>query len=334
MTDFRFDNIKQILIGNNQPWHIDNDLDYGHYTELLRNTPQMAMPEMAYSIKCDNHLLFTSRIRYYCRLVDNETAQQLRRVKRLLDSDGSEQLARYVLKIVRENIVTLIKDAVRQCRIFIVDAHSLKERDANFAENKEQKEFLVILHYTIASLVCCWMQIQEMYGYFLDETELYDIKTFYVHTTGMLEPPLVNVEEEKMDEGSMKKQVTYCSFLYNNNDQDEWNISIQAFYNKLIEYGQIPPDTDKAQFMNVFRGRSTRAIITWIGKSNSPLHAIISRGIKDKWLTVYPSTCSHWHVVSCRFVDKEGNPIPNLGKTKDNKGDIEMVKDIISTIKV
>ena len=333
MIDFGFVSIKEMLLGLTQPWRKDNNFADRQYVELLKNTCQMSMPETFYSLKYDSYLLFTARVRYYCRLVNNETAQQLGKVKRLLDTDGSEQLAKYVLKIVRENIVTLIKDAVRQCNLFPIDAQWLTGEHADFVRYREEKEYLVILHYIIASLVRCWMEIQQAYCYVLDESEIYDVNSFYANVTGWLANPLVKIEAKIENGNSKKSKVTYCSFLYNNNDPDEWNISMQAFFNKLISYNLIAPNTDKAEFLNVFRGISTRAVITWIGKSNAPLRSIVSQSVKEGLLTVYPSTCGHWHVVSCRFVDEEGNHLPYLGSVKDNKGDTAMVKDIISALK-
>lgn len=333
MNDFRFNIIKEILLGITQPWREENNFGERHYAELLKETAQMKMPEMSFSLKYESYILFTPRIRYYCRLVDNEIAHQLSRAKKLIDTDGCEELIKYVLKVIRENVVTLIKDAIRQHSMFTVDDQWLAGEKIDFISQQEEKEFLIILYYIIASLVCCWMEMQKLYCYVLDETELYDISTFYVNVTGWRENPLVRIEMKDGNESGKSPKVTYCSFLYNNNDPDEWNISMQAFFNKLIFYNLIDPNTDKASFLNVFRGRGTRVVITWTGKSNSPLHAIISKGIKKGWLTTYPSSSTHWDVVSCRFVDTNGKKIPNLGSTKNNKGDVEMVEDIISTLK-
>ena len=332
MTDFRFESIKEMLLGHTQPWRKENNFGERHYYELLKETAQMKMPEMFFSLRYDSYIQFTPRIRYYCRLVDNETAQQLIRAKQLIDTDGSEQLTKYVLKVIRENVVTLIKDAVRQCSLFAVDVQWFSGGLTDFVSQREEKEYLIILYYIIASLACCWMEIQNLYCYVLDDTEIYDVCTFYANVTGWRDNPLVKIEMKEDNISNKRPKVTYCSFLYNNNDQEEWNISMQAFYNKLILYNLIDPYTDKAAFLNVFRGKGTRAVITWTGKT-ATLHAIISKGVTNGWLTTYPSSSTHWDVVTCRFIDTNGTPIPNLGSKKDNKGDIEMVEDILSTLK-
>lgn len=331
-SQFRLTPINEILNGALQPWQTTWDNDSEHYRDLLRLIPEIPWPvALGYQLNYKSYLLFSPRIHYYARLTDNAVASHLREAFDLIGNEGSEALTLYIVKLTREAVTTLIHDAVDYCQRLDIRADALTD----FISNKSQKECLVILHYIIASLARCYMEIQQRYMPLLDAFETFaDVESFYASVAGWTDAPLVNVIalKDPSTEKSKKFQYPYCSFLYVNNDPEEWNISMTSFYNKLVSYQQIPADTDQNALLNTFRGIRTYAVITWIGKP-ATLKAIIDQLVnKKKKIVTYPDSVTHWQVVSSRFQLPDGTMMPNLSSETPRKGDAEMVKDIVSAL--
>ena len=128
-----------------------------------------------------------------------------------------------------------------------------------------------------------------------------------------------------------KKGRTDCCFLYDN--EDYFAVAIQEFTNKLRSHNLIPNDTDFKQMESLFRGHSCRTKYTWLG-ANHVLTHIIKGLTKDDnpVITAWPEGTSKWEVVSCRFVDKDGNALPNIRQESARKGSETVVKEVIDSL--
>lgn len=331
INSFRLDSINELLNGRLQPWHKDCAGNDEQYRELLRNTAEPVWPaNLCFKLDYENRLMFTSRIRYYARLTDIAIATHLRDAFALTDANGTEELALYIIKLTREATTTLIHDAVNHCRLLQIGTDSLTD----YTYKKEQKEYLVILHYIVASLTRCFMEIQQQYRQLIDDADAYvDVESFYASVAGWGEVPIINVKVVDDTKDKDKKfNITHCSFHYINDNKENWNISMTAFFNKLVTYEQIPPDTDQKAILNIFSGTRTCAVVTWTGKKSTLKTIIFKLFNEKKVLTTYPNTVTHWQVVSHRFRLPDGTMMPNLGSERDRQGDEEMIKDIISTL--
>ena len=330
-NSFRLAPINELLNGRLQPWHKDCARNDEQYRDLLRNTAETVWPaNLHYLLDYESRLLFTSRIRYYARLTDIAIAAHLRDAFALTDANGTEELALYIIKLTREATATLIHDAVSHCQFLQIGTESLRD----FTDKREQKEYIVILHYIVASLTRCFMEIQQQYRQLIDDADAYpDVESFYASVAGWADAPIINVKvvDDSMDNGK-KFIIPYCSFHYINDDKEDWNISMTAFFRKLVTYEQIPSDTDQKTIFSIFSGTRTNAVVTWTGKRPT-LKTIIFRLFNEKKvLTAYPNTVTHWQVVSRRFRQPNGTMMPNLGSETDRKGDAPMIEDIISTL--
>ena len=115
-----FETIHDILNGSLQPWRKDNMLSENVYHERLMNVSADELPaELNYKISYQPEIMFTNRIRYYCRIVHHEIASHLLDMFSSLSDDDCSDLTRYHLKVTREAITTLVHDAVErnQCRL-------------------------------------------------------------------------------------------------------------------------------------------------------------------------------------------------------------------------
>ena len=248
--------------------------------------------DLKYQLRYERHLLFSNRVRYYCRLTDNAVADHLRQAFSTADPDQGEYVAAYLLKLTREAVATLIADAVKRRQDLTVTYESLTD----FNHNRREKEYLVILHYIIASLVRCRMEMQQRYQYVCDQSDWQDVVSYYASHVGWIHDPIVT-----------------------------------AFYNKLIAYGQIPADTDQKHLFAIFSGRHTQATVTWLGKP-ATLKTILTKLRDNGKICTWPKDYSFWDVITQRFKDKDGNPMKNLSSYKEGNKTKGMVADIISAL--
>lgn len=330
INTFKLDGIDAILNKHLQPWADSNNRPDSIYRELLSKTPEIPMPEeLGFRLSYERHFLFTYRVRYYCRIINNEVANHLRQAFNIIDNDQSEYTTAYLLKLTREAVTTLIADAANQCQKLTVTAECMTE----FNNKRREKEYLVILHYMIASLVRCWMEMQQRHLYVCDQSDLHDIASFYASFVGWVNDPIVYLEPIKQESDDGKKsKITTCSFYYINNDEQDRNKCLAEFHAKLIQYKLIPENTDLRHLLAVFNGCATAATIDWIGKKHILKFIVIK--LKEKGLlTVYPAenTYTHWYVVSCRFKYK-GEAMPNISSESWRKGDEPIINDIVITL--
>lgn len=59
-------------------------------------------------------ILFTGKLRYYRHVIENEINRHINAATKLLESDGSEELTKFILKKTRESVLTLANEANRQ----------------------------------------------------------------------------------------------------------------------------------------------------------------------------------------------------------------------------
>ena len=128
INTFKLDGIDAILNKHLQPWADSNNRPDSIYRELLSKTPEIPMPEeLGFRLSYERHFLFTYRVRYYCRLINNEVANHLRQAFNIIDNDQSEYTTAYLLKLTREAVTTLIADAANQCQKLTVTAECMTE---------------------------------------------------------------------------------------------------------------------------------------------------------------------------------------------------------------
>lgn len=140
-----------------------------------------------------------------------------------------------------------------------------------------------------------------------------------------------NTEKCSAETKTSKKCRTDCCFFFDN--EEYFAIAIQEFTNKLKQYNLIEPSVDYKSMMSLFRGHSCRTTYKWSGDKHI-LTWIIKGLTKDgnPVISTWPEGISPWTVVSCRFVDKNGEPFPNIRQESERKGTKTIVEDIIQAL--
>lgn len=294
--------------------------------------------EALYVLTPKMDLLFTTKLRYYRLVVEKEINRHINAATNLLESDGSEELTKFVLKKTRESVATLMNEAKRQLALYDYGGAAWKKITSetpvisDFA--KPTIEYVVFLHYVVAELARCWLELQDRYAYVIGPAGCYDVSLFYTsHLKYTPDKEFEVKKSEKYDEEAkhFKQGRTDCSFLYEN--EDYFAIGLQGFTNILKEHELIESSVDLKQMEAIFSGRSCRTTIKWLGEPH--ILTWIIKGLctdDNPVITTWPEGTSKWHVVSCRFLDKDGNPMPNIRQESKRKKTELIVKEAISSL--
>lgn len=294
--------------------------------------------EPLYILAPQSSVLFTPKLRYMRKYLENEVNRYINAATSTIEDDGSEEVTKYVLKNTREATKTLISEvrshlAARDCNGLHWENAS-KEKPDFKASSIDVMEYVVFLHCAMAEITRCWLEIQDRYAYLMGKDSLYDVSLIY--TTYLRATPDKAFEvkrSDKYDEESkkFKKCRSDCSFLYDNDDY--FPTAIQEFTNKLKGHHLIKDSVDFKTMESLFSGHPCRITIQWLG-DNHILTWIIKGLCADDnpIITTWPSGTSKWDVVSQRFVDKNGDPMPNIRQESKRKNSESVVNEVIKAL--
>ncbi len=293
--------------------------------------------EALYVLTPKMSVLFTPKLRYFRLVVENEINRHINAATELLEADGTEELTKFVLKKTREAVATLMNEAKRLTILNIGDKNwenIISEKPSIPRHLKAATELAVYSHYVIAELARCWLELQDRYAYVIGEAGCYDVSLFYTSIVGFnpdKEFELKRSEKYEEEAKGFRKVRMDCCFLYDN--EEYFFIAIHEFTNKLHAHHLIPEDLDLKQMESLFRGHSCRTKYKWLGPNHVLTHIIKGLTKDDNpVITTWPEGTSKWEVVSCRFVDKDNNPIPNIRQESARKGSETVVKEVVESL--
>ena len=293
--------------------------------------------EALYVIAPKTHVLFTPKLRYFRLLIENEINRHINAATELLETDGTEQLTKFVLKKTREAVTTLVNETKMFTIINVGDKNwnnITSETQSIPKHEKAATELAVYSHYVIAELARCWLELQDRYAYVIGKAGCYDVSLFYSSIVGRnpdKEFELKRSEKYENEAKRFKKGRTDCCFLYDNDDY--FAIAIQEFTNKLHAYNLIPEDMDVKKMESLFRGHPCRTKYKWLGPPHVLTHIIKGLTRDEKpIITTWPEGTSKWEVVSNRFVNKDGTPLPNIRQEKARKKYETIIEEVINTL--
>ena len=311
--------------------------DNGYMTEAS-SLPRIELEtEALYVLTPKMPILFTTKLRYYRLVIENEINRHINAATELLETDGGEELTKFVLKKTRESVTTLVNEAKRLTRLDIGDKNwknIISETPSVPGHSKAAIELAVFSHYVIAELARCWLELQDRYAYVIGEVGCYDVFLFYTSFVGRIPDKEFELNRsDKYDEEAkhFKKGRTDCCFFYDNDEY--FATAIQEFTNRLHQHHLIPEGLDTKSMMSLFRGHSCRTKYTWLGPNHVLTH-IIKGLTKDdnSIITTWPEGTSKWDVISCRFVDKDGYALPNIRQETARKGFESVVKEAVDAL--
>lgn len=312
-------------------------LSDSEYMREVNSLPHINLKiDPLYKLEIKGHVLFTTKLHYYARLVENEVDLHIKKATKLFEEKGENNLIKFVLKETRESVLSLVNDANKQ--ICIHDKlgsnwNNIISENPNYDAFRSDKEFVVFYHYTIAQLVRCWLELQDRYVYIIGK-ELYDVDLFYSAFVRRTPDSVFEISKMPKSNDELKKKKIArkdCCFLYDN--EEYFAIAIQEFTNKLHKFKLIPDDVDCKYMESLFIGHSCRRTYVWLGGKHLLTHII--KGLCDKddpVITTWPEGTSPWYVVSCRFVDKEGKPLGNIKSETKRKTTKTIVDEVINSL--
>lgn len=307
------------------------------YMDEANSLPQIELDtEPLYEIKVSSKLLFTPKLHYYSQLLENEVNRYLNKINNLLKGESEEQ-TNYIIKNSRESVISLVKRAA--CQLETEDPYGtywtwLNSDHPDLMTWGVAMEKSVYYRYLISEVIRCWLELQDRYSYVIGK-HTYTAYMFY--TTFLERTPEKEIEicctEKYIEESkSFKKSRTDCCFLYDN--QEYQAIAIQGLTTTMKKHQLIPEDIDYKQMMSIFSGHSCRTKIPWLGEKHI-LTSFIKGICNDDApiVTPWPEGTSKWDVVSQRFVDKDGNNIPNIRQETPRKKSQSIVTELIDSLK-
>lgn len=333
MFEFGLKKIHDVM---NYPNLFSTDQEYMNELSCL---PRIELDtEPLYMLTPKLSILFTPKLRYMKKYLENEVNRHINAATNTIEDDGSEEVTKFVLKKTREATKTLISEVRRQLATF--DFNGLHWKNASAEQPYYNQTFLgvmeyvVFLHCAMAEISRCWLEIQDRYAYLIGDEGLYDVSLIYTSYLNTIPDKAFEIKRSvKYDEESkkFKKCRSDCSFLYDNDDY--FAIAIQEFTNKLKRHNLIKDSVDLKTMESLFRGHPCRITIQWLG-DNHVLTWIIKGLCPDDnpTITAWPKGTSKWDVVSCRFLDKNGNPMPNIRQESKRKGSQDVVNEIVEAL--
>lgn len=292
--------------------------------------------EPLYEINTQKQVLFTTKLRYYALLIEKEINRHLNAATNLLEEQNDADLSKFILKKTRDAVTSLINQSNRQITILDKYDHHWKiiiSNNPDYKDSRNEKELIVFYHYLIAQLTRCWLELQDRYAYVIGK-ELYDVNLFYSSYVKRTPDAVFEVKRtSKYDDEAkkFKKCRPDCCFLYDN--KEYFPIAIQEFTNKLRQHHLIPDEMDYKYMESLFSGRSCRRTYKWLGDNHILTHIIKGLTDNDKpIITTWPEGTSKWEVVSCRFVDKDDKPLPNIRTEKERIKVKTIVKEVVEAL--
>lgn len=279
--------------------------------------------ELKYIISYQPELMFTNRIRYYCRLVHHEIASHLLDMFFSLSDDDCSDLTRYKLKVTREAITTLVHEAVERTQRFPVDISSLTQANADFLTQRAEKEYAIILRYIVASLCLCSMVMQQRYRKAVNPIDLYDVPTFYATVAGWSADVLFKVEsvvkdsqprrtsrETRKNRKTPKKKTTNTftkeTFTLNDHQEDakikEWRMLVfcDSLFSDFVKAEVENKAKERRKIEKLFSGKSLKEDekIVWKGTKKELVYFFRQL----KMYLEYSSNVGFWDIVASHFL--------------------------------
>lgn len=136
-----------------------------------------------YVLNFKSDILFTPKLHYYKKVVENEINSHINEAKALIDKDGSKELSKFILKKTRESAKTLMNNANDE--LAYIDTGGCGWKNIT-SDNPIISEFtkgvleeIVFMHLVIAELSRCWLELQDRYAQICCDDDVYTLSLIY-----------------------------------------------------------------------------------------------------------------------------------------------------------
>ena len=273
----------------------------------------------------------SAKVRYYKRLIDNAITAEL---NNYFSKTNSNTLALFY----RKSIFGLVQTGLKEIREIIV-VNNL-DLDALFVSRDYSGTLYItentyIYHYLILALIRFYMEFQQHFSDYIEESRRKSIDSFFVEILQWRKSDYVNitliptleitpVNEIKKDKKLKVNEDVVLSFVYTKLQTDSQNINI--LFSELKQHNAIPKEEPITEFKHLFSGVKVEKPITWIG-NKSDLSYLFKQLVNEHKVLKIPKGKTIWDVVDACFVDKNGKPF-GINVLRKQKDPIKTLSDI------
>lgn len=302
--------IDSIIRFENNPIKNDNKGE-DYYAPMFRGLGVVKETfNASYTINFDVPL-FSSKVKYYKRLIDNTIAQKLNKEFSTEDFSISSIVAyhRKTLYQTVHNDLLEIKNIILKNDLDLDAVLTMKD----YSKTPLQNECTYIFHYLILSLIRAYMEFQQHYIEQIDANKIVNIEDFFVQVLQWKTPDKVGVSlipkieivpKTPKEETQIKKKTSILSFTYKKLQSESSNIN--TLFIELKKHKAIPQDFSITEFKHLFSGVEVAHPIKWIGYKDDLSYLFKLLVNKEKVLAL-PDNTTIWDIVDNCFVDADGN---------------------------
>lgn len=259
--------------------------------------------------------MVSKKVKYYVRLIDNAITIQLNEY--ILKATTQNLILFY-----RKEILGLVKSYLMEIKEIIISNNL--DLDALFLSKDYSKTFHInentyIFHYLILALIRFYMEFQQHFIAYIEESKQETVNYFFVQILQWRKSEYVNITQipsleisvVSTEEDIKDKESAILSFKYVKLQTDSNNIN--TLFAELKKHNAIPNDEPITEFKHLFSGVKVEKPITWIG-NKSDLSYLFKQLVNEHKVLEIPQGKTIWDVVEACFVDKDGKPFENLRK--------------------
>lgn len=271
----------------------------------------------------------SAKVRYYRKLIDNAITTEL---NDFFSKTNSNTLALFY----RKSILGLVQTGLKEIREIIITNNL--DLDALFISRDYSgalyiNENTYIYHYLVLALIRFYMEFQQHFIDYIEESKQRTIDSFFVEILQWRKSDYVNItliptlEITPVNEVKKDKNVNedvVLSFIYTKLQTDSQNIN--ALFYELKQHNAIPKEEPITEFKHLFSGVKVEKPITWIG-NKSDLSYLFKQLVNEHKVLDIPKGKTIWDVVDACFVDKNGKPF-GINVLRKQKDPIKTLSDI------
>lgn len=251
---------------------------------------------------------FSSKVKYYKRLIDNAITKYLNGV---LSDENKKDIVLYKRKKLRDLVssyLTDIKDIIVKNNLDLDIIITVRD----YSKALHLNECTYIFHYLILSLIRCYMEFQQYYIEMIESDKQLTVDDFFVQmlqwrkTENIGIVPIQKIEIQPIQEVSKHKAKTdaaVLSFTYTKLESESDNIN--TLFSELKKHEAIPTDFPITEFKHLFSGVKVANPIQWIG-NKSDLAYLFKLLVNEKKVLNLPPQATIWDIVDACFVNKDG----------------------------
>ncbi len=276
---------------------------------------------------------FTSKVKYYCKLITNSVIQQLNDLYSTLVGGSEDRIAYYHKKLKQKTKTDLnkITNIIDEHHLFL---SQLECDGVDYRIDTAHKENAYILNYLKTSLIYQLLEFQAIFKDKIDTNKSLDITQIYIEFLGVNPPKNTRLKEVshiepitiKQHQSTTKKNTTSQKSFGLRLHEDKQNPLLLSLYDSLQKKDLI--ECTYQSFKLLFTERKITEKVKWKG-TNGSLRWLI-RQLDELGILIYKQNAM-WETACFCFIDKDKKLFEKnqLRSSKTSQNDKELIDPII-----